>query len=158
MHESKLRTYASTVLEFAGRVQGEVDLRRPIGPRERDLISELGLDSPFAVLTAYNPHGENEHPRNQERQEKLGHCGWRRSTFLVDGCSPDRLHREPSVAVCIPEHRARTIALQFQQDAFFWFDGDSFHLVGAGNRWAVCGSPSEAVRLGSTMWHSALQV
>jgi hypothetical protein len=51
---------------------------------------------------------------------------------FVDGCSPDRTHHEPSIAACIPEHRAREIALQFQQDAFFWFDGNSFHLVGAG--------------------------
>lgn len=134
MDESKLRTYASTILEFAERVHGVVDLRRPIGHRERGLLSQLGLDSPFAVLTAYNPYGENEPGRNPERQQRL------RGTLIaeterlvpVDGCSPDRTHREPSFAVCIPEQRAREIALQYQQDAFFWFDGKRFYLVGAG--------------------------
>ncbi|MBA3969681.1 MAG: DUF3293 domain-containing protein [Gemmatimonadetes bacterium] len=134
MNESKLRTYASTILEFVGRVQGEVDLRRPMGLRERGLLSQLELDSPFAVLTGYNPHGENEHPRNQERQDGLRDtlAEEAKRFVLVDGCSPDRLHREPSIAACIPEHRAWEIALQFEQDAFFWFDGNSFHLVGAG--------------------------
>jgi hypothetical protein len=134
MNEEKLYTYASTMLEFKHHADGVLDLRTPLGGRERKLLSELGLDSPFAVLTAYNPYGENEHPGNEERQEglrrTLGEEAQR--VVLVDGCSPDWTHREPSIAVCIPEHQARKTALRFQQDAFFWFDGDSFYLVGAG--------------------------
>lgn len=134
MKDSKLITYANTVLEFGKRSDWVVDLRSPLGQCERKLLSELGLNSPFAVLTAYNPYGENKHPRNQERQDGLRKMLEEEAErlVLVDGCSPDRTHHEPSIAACIPEHRAWEIALRFQQDAFFWFDGGNFYLVGAG--------------------------
>lgn len=133
MNQSKLRTYASTVLEFKGAADGVVDLRRSLGARERGLLSALALACPFTVLTAYNPQGANGHPGNKERQQ-----GLRRTLeveaqrcVLLDGCSPDRAHCEPGIAACISEQRAREIALQYEQDAFFWFDGESFYLVGA---------------------------
>lgn len=133
--ESTMRTYANTVLEFAAAPDRPVDLRAPVGPAERALLAELGLDGPFAVLTAYNPYGQNGDPHNPQRQSELE--GLLRGEGLpyvrLDGCSPDRTHREPSVAVRLPEARARQIALRFEQDAIFWYDGTVFHLVGAGD-------------------------
>lgn len=134
MQDSKLYTYANTVLDFKEPADAVVDLRQPLGHRERGVLTQLGLRNPFAVLTAYNPEGQNEHPRNQELQEALRSTleGEAERIVLLDGCSPDGTHREPSLAVVIPEQRALEIALQYQQDAIFWFDGDSFYLTGAG--------------------------
>ena len=136
MNNAKLHIYANTVLEFVQYVDGVVDLRRPLGERERGLLSELGIGSQFAILTAYNPSGENEPSQNHDRQEDLRRTLQRdvEHTVPVDGCSPDRTHREPSIAVPIPEHRAREIALEYRQDAFFWYDGECFYLVGAGEQ------------------------
>ena len=134
MGDAKLYTYASTVLDFKEPADAVVDLRQPLGQRERGILTQLGLSGPFAVLTAYNPEGQNEHPGNQERQEALRRTLEEEAEriVLVDGCSPDRAHREPSIAAMIPEQRAHEIALQYQQDAFFWFDGHTFYLAGAG--------------------------
>jgi hypothetical protein len=133
MQDSKLYTYANTVLDFNETAAAVVDLRQPLGQRERGVLTQLGLDGSFAVLTAYNPEGQSEHPRNQQLQEALRSTleGEAERIVLLDGCSPDRTHREPSIAAAIPEQRALEIALQYQQDAFFWFDGVSFYLVGA---------------------------
>ena len=133
MNTSKIRTYANTVLEFKECADGVVDLRAELGERERALLSGLGLDCPFAVLTAHNPYGSSLQTGNEERQEDLQSMLRKEAehSVPVDGCSPDRRHREASIAACILEHRARAIAIRFEQDAYFWFDGDTFYLVGA---------------------------
>jgi hypothetical protein len=129
----RVRVYASTVLDFSGDPAGSIDLRRPLSRRDRRLLADHGLTGPFAIVTAWNPRGRTDHARNPERQSNLesevaaSGLAWVR----LDGCSPDGVHREASLAVSMPEEEAQDLAVRFEQDALFWYDGDAFWLVGA---------------------------
>ena len=132
----KLRTYATTVLEFEGSNSARIDLRQRVGEADLRLLASHRLVPPFAVLTAYNPHGdvspqlEADNARMQATMEyELQESGFR--GVRVDGCSPDRTHCEASVAVRMTEEKAREWAIRYEQDAFFWFDGTRFWIVGA---------------------------
>jgi hypothetical protein len=57
--EAKWASYPCTILEFAPPERVRIDLRLPLGRPERAALASLGLDRPFAVLTAENPFGEN---------------------------------------------------------------------------------------------------
>lgn len=135
--EERLRLYAATVLEFNRDPEQVVDLRRPISEAEARLLAGLGLDGPFAVVTAWNPRGRSSHPDNDARQAELEATLRARGIrfVAVDGCSPDRTHREASVAAAIPEGEARRLALEWEQDALFWFDGGHVWIVGALERY-----------------------
>lgn len=125
--------YSNTVLVFEADPSRAVDLRREVRQRERAFLASLGLDRPFAVLTGHNPGGRVA-AGNDERQELLEALLRREGdpVVRVDGCSPDLRHREASLAAPISEARAHEIAEEFEQDAFFWYDGERFYLVGAG--------------------------
>ncbi|CAN5788051.1 hypothetical protein BH23GEM3_BH23GEM3_21290 [soil metagenome] len=132
----KLQAYATTVLEFGGSGTSSIDLRRPIGAADLRLLAGLGLSGEFAVITAYNPRCRPSPPasRNNVRMQSRLEQELRSAGIVavpVDGCSPDRQHREASVAVCIPEDRAREWAIRYRQDAIFWFDRSRFWIVGA---------------------------
>ena len=98
------------------------------------MLSALGLSDPFAVITAHDPRGEDlaagENERRAARFEtELRACG---ADFLrVDACSPDGEHCEASVAVKVSYDAARQLALDHDQVAFFWFDGERFWIAGA---------------------------
>lgn len=148
--DEKWEQYPCTVLEFPGESAGRIDLRRPIGDRERALLRSLGLDEPFAVFTAENPWGENaeDEPtgsaedaaerRNAERRRRLE--GELRDAGVrfrrCDGVAPDGDYREHAVAVTMPREEAVKLARRYKQLAIFWYDGHRFVLVGA-----VAGKP-----------------
>ncbi len=124
--------YAETILDFHTQHRFAIDLRQPIAPAAITRLGDAGLGEPFAVITACNPGGElldaDENTRQTARFEAL----LRRIGIAftrVDGCSPDRTHREPGFAVRLPLEQARALALDFGQDALFWFDGEGFWLV-----------------------------
>jgi len=137
MDQHKLRTYAGTVLEFDRDPGRAIDLRRVPDPEALSLLADHGLSGPFAVLTAFNPRGsrldgpeaDRANERAQARLEDLMQRGGQ-AFVRVDGCSPDRSHREPSVAARITEAVADQVARRFEQDAYFWFDGVRFWIVG----------------------------
>lgn len=133
MSEARIRLYAATVLEFDRNPERAIDLRRPVSDAGRRLLREHGLAEPFGVVTAWNPRGRPDHPENDARQAELEASldargiHWR----ALDGCAPDRTHREASVAAVLPEAEARGLAVEWEQDAYFWYDGACFWLVGA---------------------------
>ena len=146
----KLRIYPNTVLEFTRGVR--IDLRTPIGHREQSALASIGLDEPFAVVTAENPCGRtpdeagSEFARvraettNEARSQTL-EAELRRQAIpfeVLDGASPDGSHRERSVAMKVSRHTAETIADALDQLAIFWFDGRQFWLVPV----AVKGEPA----------------
>jgi hypothetical protein len=97
-------------------------------------LKALGLGRRFAVLTAYNPRGtvvsaDLNQRRAEELKQRLGSLTG--SLVPVDGCSPDLLHREEGVAAELMLEDAREIAREFDQDAFFWFDGARFWIQDA---------------------------
>lgn len=143
--DEKWEQYPRTVLEFIDGDRPRIDLRRPLGDAERATLRRLGLDRPFAVLTAENPWGENAEDapseraeeaaerRNAERRARLERelredgVAFRR----CDGVAPDGDYREHGVAVLASRERAVDLATRYGQLAIFWFDGTAFSLVGA---------------------------
>lgn len=141
----KYDAYAQTVLELAGVPHGRIDLRQPVGAPERAALAHVGLDRPFAVMTAENPHGRNEEDAPTAAEERardaandrdlatlvdaLGEAG---TPFVrVDGTAPDGSYRERCVAVVLPRDDAVALARRFAQLALFWFDGEAFWLLPA---------------------------
>jgi hypothetical protein len=125
--------YPETVLKFATDPEIDVDLRVPLEPPMRNGLRAIGLDGKFAVLTAYNPRGENiPHHKNDDLsarlEAELKSAGER--FIRVDACSPDDSHCECGVALAVPLDRAIAIAKRFEQVAIFWFDGDNFWIEG----------------------------
>jgi uncharacterized protein DUF3293 len=112
----------------------EIDLREIPSDDALSRLREAGLQSPFAVLTAFDPRGENlaakeNEKRKRELNQRLTRAKYR---FLdVDACSPDRSHCECSVAVIMPQKDAIALARELEQVAIFWFDGKRFWIVGA---------------------------
>ncbi|HET8655066.1 MAG TPA: DUF3293 domain-containing protein [Longimicrobiaceae bacterium] len=126
--------YLATVLEIfppAGAALS-IDLRRPVAPGTAEALLAL-LGGPFAVVTACNPRGEVIEATENERRARALEAELRRRSveFLrADGRSPDGSHRERGVAARLPRPSARDLAAHLQQQAYYWFDGAAFWLMG----------------------------
>src|SRR4026207_837728 len=94
--------YPETILEFQTTPAVEIDLRQAPSEAAITALKVAGLRHPFAIMTAFDPRGENLSPaENEKRTEKLG-ARLRSSPYRfvsVDCCSPDRSHCECSFAV-----------------------------------------------------------
>jgi hypothetical protein len=134
--EDRESTYASTVLELLDEYW--IDLRGPLGARELAAFRAAGLRDSFAILSAWPPLGERAPEREgraaTERLRRELHLRRVRPIDVLAG-SPDRKHREPSLAAALDDATARQLALAFRQDAYFWFDGEHMSI-----RWCD-GSP-----------------
>jgi hypothetical protein len=127
-------SYGDTILEIATN-QGllRVDLRESLDARLSRHLRDL-FGGPFAIVTAYNPRGaiatEVENTRCTRRlAEELRQLT---ETLLpADGRSPGAGHRERGFAVPLELEEAVRLAIRYEQEALFWFDGESFQLVGA---------------------------
>ena len=93
-----------------------------------DLYQEMGISS-AAFITAWNP---NSQPLpadvNAARQKNLIACLEEIGIpfYLGEGSSPDGNWREPSLLVLgIEKADARTLAAQFEQNAFVYCDQDA---------------------------------
>lgn len=142
--DEKWAEYPCTLLEFRD-TSLRIDLREPVSQFHLDTLRDLGLDRPFAVLTAENPWGENvedEPTENQQRERQAENARRSRDlereladagTFFrrVDGVAPDGEYREHLRAATLDRNAAVTLARRLRQLAIFWFDGDSFWLVPA---------------------------
>ena len=133
-HDPDWPKYPETVLQFSTSPPIEIDLRRPVIPEAIAQLRKMGLDSPFAIMTAYDPRGqdlsadENE-TRRKKLNDRLSANGYR--FVQVDCCSPDLAHCECSVAVAMPQDAALDLARELEQVAIFWFDGERFWILGA---------------------------
>ena len=133
-HDPDWPRYPETVLEFATAPAVEIDLREIPSDDKIAALQSAGLDQPFAIMTAFDPRGENLSPaanakRKQELERRLHSSGY--GFAQVDACSPDRLHCECSVAVVMPQDKALDLAREMEQVAIFWFDGKQFWILGA---------------------------
>ena len=126
--------YPETILEFAATPAVRIDLRKVPSEVAIEGLKTAGLGQPFAIMTAFDPRGENLSPaENEKRTEKL-HTRLRSSNYTfvrVDCCSPDRSHCECSFAVVMPQEEALDLARELEQVAIFWFDGARFWILGA---------------------------
>jgi hypothetical protein len=126
--------YPETVLEFATTPAVKLNLREIPSDDKIAALQSAGLDQPFAIMTAFDPRGENlSAAENEQRKQKLDRqlrsSGYK---FVeVDACSPDRSLCECSVAVVMPREKAVDLARELEQVAIFWFDGKRFWILGA---------------------------
>ncbi|HJP59027.1 MAG TPA: DUF3293 domain-containing protein [Gemmatimonadaceae bacterium] len=133
-HDPDWPRYPETVLTFATNPKLEIDLRQPLSESALSGLKQIGLANPFAVLTAFDPRGADLSPEENEKRrrglnDRLKRSGYR---FVeVDACSPDRAHCERSVAVLMPQREAIDLAIELEQVAIFWFDGERFWILGA---------------------------
>lgn len=126
--------YPETILSFAADPRFSIDLRKIVTDMEKAALTRIGLDGPFAVITAFDPRGMNLRPEeNDERARRLeSRLREMRQQFVpVDACSPDGKHCERSVAVRLAKSDAVALAVEFQQVGIFWFDGERFWIVAA---------------------------
>lgn len=133
-HDPDWPRYPETILDFAATPRLVIDLREIPADGRIAALKSAGLDQPFAIMTAFDPRGENlsvaeNEKRKQALEQRLLSSGY---TFVqVDCCSPDRSHCECSVAVTMPQAKALDLAREMQQVAIFWFDGKRFWILGA---------------------------
>jgi hypothetical protein len=127
--------YGQTILEFfPGEQAVSIDLRKAPVPAAVERLHQRGLPDSFAVLTACDPRGRTA-TETENRQRTAELKGRLRETGQLwapaDGVSPDGQHREAGIAVALSQEDARRLACDFEQSAFFWYDGAAFWLVGA---------------------------
>jgi hypothetical protein len=132
-HDPDWPRYPETILTFSTNPAVEIDLREiPPAGAIADLAA-AGFGQPFAVLTAFDPRGNDLSPaendaRRRDFDARLTTNGY---TFVsVNACSPDRTHCECSVAVIMPQDKAIGLARELEQVAIFWFDGKRFWILG----------------------------
>jgi hypothetical protein len=133
-HDPDWPRYPETILDFAITPKLVIDLREIPGDARIAALKAAGLDKPFAIMTAFDPRGENlSGAENQKRKQALDRrllsSGYK--FVQVDCCSPDRSHCECSAAVIMPQDKALDLARELQQVAIFWFDGKRFWILGA---------------------------
>ena len=133
-HDPDWPRYPETILTFATTPAVEIDLRGIPSDRAIADLAAAGFGRPFAILTAFDPHGRDiSREENEKRKQGLDHRltvgGYR---FVhVDACSPDRAHCECSVAIMMPQDKAIDLSRELEQVAIFWFDGSRFWILGA---------------------------
>lgn len=133
-HDPDWPRYPETVLEFATTPAVEIDLRRIPSDDAIAALKAAGLGQPFAIMTAFDPRGENLSPAENEKRKQALDKRLRASNYRfvqVDACSPDRSHCECSFAVVMSQERALDLARAMEQVAIFWFDGKRFWILGA---------------------------
>ena len=126
--------YPETILDFATTPAVEIDLRQVPSEAAVAALKAAGLGQPFAIMTAFDPRGDNLSPsENEKRTEKLKSRlrSSGRRFVAVDCCSPDRSHCERSFAVVMPQEESLDLARELEQVAIFWFDGARFWILGA---------------------------
>jgi hypothetical protein len=132
-HDPDWPRYPETVLHFATQPPIRIDLRDAPPESALSQLRAAGFGNPFAVMTAYDPRGEDlgdaeNEKRQTELDRRLRQAGYR--VVTVDACSPDRSHCECSVAVVMDQKDAIALARELEQVAIFWFDGQRFWIVG----------------------------
>jgi hypothetical protein len=126
--------YPETILIFATQPAVEIDLRETLSEAALATLKSVGLAGPFAIITAFDPRGQNLSPvenegRRRALDRRLSERGYKFAR--VDCCSPDRSHCECSVAVAMRQEEAIALAKELEQVAIFWFDGERFWILGA---------------------------
>lgn len=89
----------------------------------------------FAIVTAHNPFGRKLAPAANRRRDAALEKLLRRlglAHFRVTGGSEDGTHREPGWGIVTSPRAARLLALEHQQDAYFWISSGRIYLGSSG--------------------------
>ncbi len=133
-HDPDWSRYPETILRLTSAPPVSIDLRAVMTEENIESLKRIGLDGPFAVMTAFDPRGvnlpsEENNERGRRLDSRLKAMGIEFTN--VDACSPNGKHCECSVAAKMPKDEAVTLGMEFEQVAIFWFDGTQFWIVGA---------------------------
>lgn len=126
--------FPHTVLHFADASSDSIDLRKEVSAEAIRVLTRIGLEWSFGVITAHNPMGITQSTQWNDAiaAELLREVAAMGVPFaLLDACSPDRSHCERSIAVSAPCSGLIQLARSYDQLAIFWFDGSSFWIVPA---------------------------
>lgn len=118
--------YRNTVLHFGDPAAWSIRGRDLMRPEAIARLGALGLEGPFAVITAFDPHpdrlGAAENlARHGELARAIRSAGHRH--LACAGASPDGSHREEGFAVRCSLAEAIVLADRFGQAAIYWWDG-----------------------------------
>lgn len=89
----------------------------------------------FAVVTAHDPNGRKapaaaNRRRDEALRRRLDALGFER--FRVTGGSADGRHREAGWGIVVGSPaKARALAAEFEQDAYYWVSGGRIYLGSA---------------------------
>lgn len=111
-----------------------IDLREPLSAKIRSRLGDFGLEMPFAVITPCNPvERQIDETENARRYHAFVSQLSATGSAFVDavGESPDGKHQERGVALRTTRDEAVRLAVAQEQSALFWYDGNSFWLIGA---------------------------
>lgn len=145
MRDARWSRYANTILELGAQHSPVIiDLRTPLDASSLNALDALPLAVPFGVVTAANPIGHYLSAEENRSRLEILRTRLALSPFPyveAGGVSPDRSHREAGFAVHAPREEICRLAKEFEQAAFFWFDGSSFWLVDAFYDTSTCRLP-----------------
>ena len=133
-HDPDWSRYPETILHFSVEPPLSIDLRAMVTDAGLAGLRRIGLAEPFAVITAFDPRGENLSAEENDQLARRLDARLREMNLKftrVDACSPDGGHCECSVAVNLPMEAAVRLGAEFGQVALFWFDGAQFWILGA---------------------------
>jgi len=134
----RLILYCNSLLAFTrwesdGVSKFTIDLRSVVTSTHKRWLSDLGLSGSFAVITPCNPHGKTVDPeRNDALMDDFAEAlkGAGIDTLVrCAGVAPDLTHREDGYALLIDAAQALELAIEFEQVAFYWFDGAGFTII-----------------------------
>ena len=120
--------YRTAHLGFGDPECFSLSVDRPWTTEDLDQLRSLGLDGPFAVVTAHHPHERRLDAAENDRRHDALLAEVRRLRLHSVPCrgrSPDASHREEGVAIACSLSIAVSIARRFEQSAIYWWDGSS---------------------------------
>lgn len=95
----------------------------------------------FGVVTACNPDGVTvDDEQNKAATESLRNhlAGAGLQFFSVTGCSPDLRHQEPGFGIAVDDRDVIVeLGRRWRQEAIFWIEHGTVHLVACGQGEAV---------------------
>jgi hypothetical protein len=116
---------------------------KPEYPQTRFLVEKIkSLPPRFGVVTACNPNGVHvDDEKNKAATERLRNhlesAGY--NFFRVTGCSPDFRHQEPGFGIiCQDRDKIVEMGRAWHQEAIFWIENGTVHLVPCGGGDPVC--------------------
>lgn len=126
--------YGETILVVHGESPLEIDLARPVRDADRAGLVAQGLPGPFGLVTPCNPRGHAVGAAENAAllRDFLAELDAGATRYLrVDGCSRDRCHVEPGVALSWTCEAVVDLAVRWRQSAIYWYDGRAFWVIGA---------------------------
>jgi hypothetical protein len=133
-HDPSWSQYKDTIIDISEDPSLVFAVAHGPTQHQRMRLSQLGVPAAWAIVTPCNPRGrpvtETQNAARLERaQADLESRGVRH--WQGHGRSADGLHVERGFAIAVRRETARQLAIEWEQSAFFWIDGEDVWLCPA---------------------------